>query len=278
MASATGFQPTLTTESAADEALDLCYHLTVGDRDPGAKRWLAAEALRRHDPALARQAAEILQRRIAGSGVLAEKRNRNIALLAGLGDEYKPAAAALALRMLLDPEAGPEGVQYAAEQLARLGSEHAQAAAHELERLAQDPGTRASSLVSIAGTLRSLNRDAAAVAAVAAVRRAMADPSLTAWDTILAAHILSIVDRQYHEETAAIYRGIIDGDAPAGERALAAGWMAVLGEERKREGVAALRALAADPALTDDELRAVAEQLAGIGPEYRKEAEEMLRL
>jgi hypothetical protein len=129
--------------------------------------------------------------------------------------------------------------------------------------------------VSIAGTLHSLNRDAAAVAAA---RRAMADPGRTVWDMLAVGLTLSIADRQYHEEAAAIYREIIDSAASAGARALAAGRMAYLGEERKRDGVAALRALAADPALRDEDLRAVAESLAEIGPEYRKEAEGILRL
>jgi hypothetical protein len=265
----------LLDKALLDEALDVCYRYIVGDHGLSAGTWLAAHALHQHAPARARQAAEILQHRIADSGVQAEKRNYNIAVLAGLGREYKPAAAALALRMALDPEAGPDGVQYAAKRLASLGSEHLQAATDELERIARDPGTPASSLLSIASTLHELHRDGAAVAAV---RRAMADPALTAWNLIGAARVLGTVDRQYHEEAAAIYRRFLSDDPSVGMRTTAARSMAALGGEYKREGAAALRALAADPARTDDQLRMIAKGLARIGPEYRKEAEAMLRL
>jgi hypothetical protein len=254
---------------AAEEALDVCYHYVVDPKRT--RKWDPAHALRKHDPARARRAAEIIERRMADSSVQAEMQDRNIYVLHCLGDEYKPAAVTMALRVLHDPKAGLAGLQYAVQQLRYLGSEHAQTAADELERIARDPGTPTSSLVSIATMLH--DRDAA----VAAMRRAVADPSLDPWSLHEAACYLGR-DPQFHEEAAGIFRRILTSDATLGAWGLAAQRIACLGEGYEREGVAALRALAADPALSEMELRQLAGSLAEIGPQYREEAEGMLRL
>lgn len=254
------------------EVLEVCYEYVVGEDGHAPEKTGSIEVLKELSPDLAHEAAEVLRQRVLDPTEDPLQRCDDAEALVDLREDFRELATHVARRILTDPDSAASDIECAARLLAELGPEHVQAAADVVESVALDPNLDALALVGLASTLDDLGRERAARVAI---RRAVADPGLSPFGLNQAALILA---REHKTEAAQIYQRVVGtSGAHPHARVEAAHRLTRLGGAYLEEGVEALRALAADSRLSAEDRRYAVQNLAGVGPEYRAEAEERWR-